>query len=394
MSLAGEMQQKTGPAPVVNTGATTPVAPATAPTTEAINSDAATPAPAAAPAPVTNTEVATQAAPTNEGDQQSGASDIAPTDTTTVSTSDDGMDDAKVLEYLKKRSGKDVTSIDDLFAAPAQKAEPTEAEKAEFEQKFHADALKFGLETGLFKPSQLEAFHVENARSPRETALSRYAEEILAEDTELAEKMKTDKAGALAEIEERFQDEHFEHEEDNDPRKKRAQRRMQEQHNNYINSKYDKVINAADAFKAQLETQQNAVGYKAKVEKAFSALPTELKATIEGKEFSYKIPDNSRTELREQFLKEEVFNRLGEGAIEEAELGKTMHTALLNLEWSKAAVEFAKAHASEMLEQHKIGRKGIPVLEEGGGTAQSPIISGNQSIASKMQAEENAKKRK
>lgn len=328
---------------------------------------------------VTVTEIAKPAedSSTQKTDGSSDSGSTASTAEKTESPSADGAgsdeagEEARALAFLSKKAGKTITSLDE-FLKPKQE-DMSEEDQKKAREKFENDAIKYGLEKNLFSPKTLEAFNVDRAKDPREIALKVFAEEQLASDPELAEDYKNPekKAKALDEINERFSEAFFEHDEEGDWRRVRGQALMKQIADGYIQHKYGSVLNATGAFEEELNTQQSAVAYKGNVEKVFAELPQHLKITIEGKEFSYQIPENSRKSLQDQFLKRETFERFDNGNIKEEALRTTVNAALFNMEQTKFITEVCKAYASSVVADIKMGRKSIPAVVESSGTNQN-----------------------
>lgn len=346
----------------------------------------------------TVTEAAATAAATTHTDDAAAAPqegavtvrDISnPDDNTNTNPEDTDLDDAKVLAYLSKKTGKEITSLDSVIAPAATSTEPSEEEKRKMQEQFDNDAIKYALDKNIFDTKTLAAYNADKARDAREIALKVFADEQIALDPDLAERLKTDRAGVMAELDERFQDAFFEHEEENDWRRKRGQQQMQRTANEYINNKYGNVLGAGDAYEAELQTQHNAVGYKSKVEKVFAELPQQLTTIIDNKEFSYNVPETSRTAIREEFLKSETFRNLGEGNIEEPALRQTMEMAVFKMEQSKFIAEVAKAYAANQIAEIKMGRKNIPVYNEEAGSTINGNLLGEPSKAREMLARAN-----
>lgn len=87
------------------------------------------------------------------------------------------LTDEELMELVAKKSGRKLTSWDDLKSAP------TEEDKKKLEESRDSEKLSFGLKKGLFNKNQYESF-IADSKNPKDLVYARELAEAKADDQE------------------------------------------------------------------------------------------------------------------------------------------------------------------------------------------------------------------
>lgn len=288
------------------------------------------------------------------------------------------MSDADFLELLKKRTGRDIKSLDELIT-PAKPRTPEEIEADRVANK--EKAIQYGLQSNVFSTKDLEAYYVDNKRTDRDIALEMFTTAQLKEDSSLT----------TEQIEENFKELYFEDEEESNWKRKRKAEEMSYLAQQYREHKHSAIIGAEDGYENHTSVEQQAVAYKGAVDAVVSTFEKKLSFNIDGKDYFANVSDSSLLDVQEHLLSSDMFERLGKGSLNEGQLKQILNQSVIIKELPKIMDEVARSYATAVLEEAKLGRKGIlPNREAGEQDANLPVEY--QGKAKNLLAQHNAQK--
>lgn len=263
------------------------------------------------------------------------------------------MSDDDLLTLLKKKTGRDLKSIDELLKpAVAKTPEEAEAEKAANKEK----AIQFGLQNKLFNSEALAAFHIDNARSDRDIALEVFA---------VAQK-NLDDTLTPEQIEDQFREMYYEDEDDDNLKKKIKAQEIKDIAKQYRAYKHDAIIGAEDSYNNHVTAATQAANYKGLVESTVGAFNKKQSFKIGDKEYFSDLTDSTMASVQEQLLSSDMFNRLGQGSVSEEQLQTIVRQSAIIKELPRIVKEVAESYASDVLAAEKLGRRGVRPEREGG----------------------------
>ena len=273
------------------------------------------------------------------------------------------LTEAQVLEYIKKKKGLDIASLDQLQLPEEQKT-PEQIEKENQERR--ARAVAHGITNNLFSENDMKSYNVDSEKPAEVIAFELFKAEQLSKDNTLTEET----------IQERFNQRFYvDHEEDSWLRKDGLQQ-MQLLKDAYINNKYQNILNVDNVYDSYVQTENAARNYRTEIDKIFDGYNRVFTHTIQdtdldGKtplthEFKFNVDEGLIKTIKDSFLTQEHFERLIDGGVDMQSLPAIVNMAIKEATMSKLITEVAKAYASKVVLAREAERKGIKPVGNGG----------------------------
>jgi hypothetical protein len=298
------------------------------------------------------------AAPT-EGTQE-------PTPTGT-NNPEEGLNTDQVLAFLKKQ-GIEINSLEEI-KKPAEQKPLTEEELRQQEEEKRNAIRAFGLQAGKVTSTELDNYVRESSLPVNAMAYAIFRQSRL---DELKKEGVTDAELPTEEdLQAEFNDEYFQYADEKDPKRKRAENRMQREVDEYLKSKYKKVYSLEGEYEAHHSETNRRKEYNQVVEAALATIPDQLKVEIKGQSFTYKVPDEVRQRLKELYLGDAQFNTLKSTGLTKEQLAEAMEKNIRAIELDNIIKEVAEAYGAALLDAQGRGRRAIPA-SDGGLPAQQP----------------------
>lgn len=290
--------------------------------------------------------IVSDATPTKTEDQNNPESQP-----TVVVAATNDLDEAKVLEYLK-RNNINVSSLKEL--APKEDPEVI-AEKRENEK------LSYALSKNLFSKKEYESF-VADSKAPDALVFAEYLSEALAEDPDANEE----------DVRSEFIEKYGINEDPSSRKYKRGMKEIALMNDKILKAKYGKIYNA-DTTYSQHEQEQNrkrereafllseTPKYKADVEEIVSKLKGYKYQLSDKEEFPLEFSDEYLQSLKAKFLDPGYLEQMVEQKYEKEILTETMFLGALKENFPR----LVKSYAEKMLLEKQAGVKGIVHVHTG-----------------------------
>lgn len=284
-----------------------------------------------------------------------------PDPTPAAITADDDIPEEKLLAALKKR-GHDIASLEQLKVPDAPL---TEEQKKEQAKRLRAEAIAYGLTSNKFTQEEVEAFAVDQAKTPAEIAKTIFTDRLRQQEPNLTEE----------ELNERFDDWMMTNAEDGNWQKKMRQDEISNLQQLYIENKYGKILGITNEYQQAIILNKQRQEYDTAIEKAAGSLPDKMTfevpvikedGTTEIKNYSYTIPKDAVAAAKAEFLKEENFHILGKGDVNAQAIQEALTYAIKNRELDRIIATVSNSHASEQIKSIKMGRQGIMPTRDAG----------------------------
>lgn len=285
--------------------------------------------------------------------------------------------DDKLLEILRKRSGKDLKSLDEILNPPKELTEDEKRAKIEEEE---SEALQFGLKNKIFKKGELEAYNADKVKKPRDIAYEMFA----------AEELKNDDTLTPDDIQARFKSYMMEDLPEDSWMRQRREKEMDAAAKAYMATKYGAIENVGAQYKQYSEVLQRASAYKSNVESVISDLSTEYTTSFKDEDgdqkFTFKIPADLVLKAKEYFLHQDTFSQLNNGNVSKEDLAVAVNDLIIKQALKPIIEEVAKSYLATKAAALKMGKKGIKpegTLGSGGAAQQddAPVSPGPRSAS-------------
>lgn len=211
------------------------------------------------------------------------------------------MSDDDFLKLLEKKTGKKVTSVDELKAPPKP---PTAEEIKAAEEQEATEALEWALGSGKVKKDAYENAIKDKGKSKREIALQLFTNEL----------QEGDKSLSHEECEERFAEYYCETEPEDSWKRVKALKEMNSTADAYL-AQYSEIDNLPTSYKEYRTTAQRQKDYNKQLSAVAKELPTKLEFEvpyegIDGAKETLKYEVAVDDKIPAQLIKE--FQKLGE----------------------------------------------------------------------------------
>jgi hypothetical protein len=280
-----------------------------------------------------------------------------PTTTPSGTENSAELDEAAVLAYLRKSTGRDIKSLSELNSAPAAE---TDEERIAREQKFRDEATAFAINNNQLTSDELSSFAVERAKQSRDIAYDLFAEE----------QRELDAAITDEQIQERFAEYYAEDEEEGSWKRNMMAKRMESIADNHLKSKFGKVLSVEDSYREYLAVEKEVREYRDSVTRAVDESAQSLSFQIENTvatdeaekliSYSFTVPKESLDFVKNQMLDLGMFRMLKQGGLTDVQIQSAIKNALLTKELPNIVAEVAKSHAAKILLLKEAEFKAIP----------------------------------
>lgn len=274
----------------------------------------------------------------------------------TTSPADEETED-QLLERLAKKRGVDKSKLS-LQLTPDADLTPEQKTAAAKEAK--EKAFKYGLDNKLFSQDKYDQFVLDTAKPKADIAFSAFKADFIKEleGSADADSYNDD------DIKEIFDNLHFTSDDENSPRKKLANKRLEKAVQDYMNAQYGDVLTVEQKFAANQELEQKTHTYKGIVEQAFTQLPAQLTYDVDGVKIPFTPTAEALSAVKDLYLNSKAFETFG-GATQQS----IQDAAIKNLAISdlpRLLTEVSQAYHAEKVKTLKLGRHGIPPEREVG----------------------------
>lgn len=293
------------------------------------------------------------------------------------------IDDAAVLEYLKK-SGKNINSLDDI-GKPAS-AELTDEEKREQAEQRRDAVRKFALTNKKATSTDFDNYVRETSIPKKELAFRLYKEErltALKKANTPADQIPDDKA-----LQEEFNEAHFQYAAEDDAKRLRSERLLEQSVDNYIQDKYANILDLEEEYDSHEQTTVRKQDYGKLIDSVVDGLGTEMSFEIiidkdKGTKFpfTFKITPEVQKAMKATYMNDTSFNLFGQGNVNKELLEQAIRGNIIQREYQNIISEGAVAYASSLMDEKAKGRRGIPPVRkeegnEGGEKTVNKVVKG------------------
>jgi hypothetical protein len=295
-------------------------------------------------------------------------------------------DEATLLRKLQKK-GINVSSLSEL--KPAEKViGPTEAELQQQEADRQANIRMYGLREKIVTTSDLDQFAADTKKDTADLAFEAWVEDEYG-DTPV------DKRPSQQDLADEFNESFYQFASEDDPKRLRAEKKMQKIAQQYLKQKYGHVYGLESRFNENLELQSQRSAYNATVDEAFQAVGNTIDFEIptgkDGKQIKkipFKILPEDLAPLREQFLSDDTFALLGKTKKDKEYLVNAIRSGFIAKRTPEIVAYVAKVHGEAMAMAAEKGLRGLPLAEDGS-EARNPGDAIPTNIKSKAILERN-----
>lgn len=331
----------------------------------------------------------------NKGDDPAAAAKVEPVVPAATADPQGGgataePDEQSILKVLAAR-GINVKSLSEL--TPPAPAEPalTEAEKEAAEQQRQNDIRSFGLATGKITTKYFDSYIRESGLDPVELGFKLYRATREAEA-----KAAGDDAPDKDDLQKEFDELNFQYAVDSDPRRKAAEKRLQKDIDNYLETEYEKIYSLEGEYNTHQEALKKRKAYTADVNRAVSAIGDTLPFTVtdesnpsQKQEVVLKIklrPDEIKA-IETHFAGDEMFNAIGKNGVDAKNLAEGITNSLITKNLKRIISEVALAFADLKIKGIKMGRREIFTgTATGADAAGKKVTSGVKKILDRNKA--------
>lgn len=284
------------------------------------------------------------------------------------------IDEDKILAYLTKKSGKEISSIEDFINPKAEVSdEERETAKVQAKEKRDSDKIAFGLSNGIFNSKELSSYATDTEKY-QDFVFGVYAADQKAKDSELTD----------ADIEEEFAFK-FSTEDDKDSRSYQAgQNLLKNIAESLLQQKYPKIVsleNEYASFEQAQEAEQKIIKATPKYTKDVSAIKEELKSvSIEmGNEtFDVELPSDTVDTIVSDLLNPHYAKMKIASGWDKKSLMETATVSAI----MKSMPLILKKYADKEVLKHQAGTRGIaPQGRTGRDSKQVADLSADQQKA-------------
>lgn len=266
-------------------------------------------------------------------------------------------DEATIIRGLKAQ-GIDVASLLELKAKTTPPpAEPSPEEKAKLDQQKKNNIRSHALQTGQVTTTELDAFARESETPAIDLAYSLFKKERLAEVPQ-GTTPPTDK-----DLRDEFDEANFQYAEATDPKRIRAEKRLNAEVEGYLQQTYPKIYDMEEVYNNHEQTQTQRTGYNTLVDDAVTSLGTEITFDLqddkEAVNYPVKFSPEQIAEIVKLYKGDPMFNTVGKAGVSKENLALAMKNSFIAKFLPKILSDVATAHASKKLETAAKGRRGI-----------------------------------
>lgn len=325
----------------------------------------------------------------NAGDQQGAGAGADASEGSGSASGEDELSDEALVLALQKR-GMNVKSLNEV--GPLAQHEPTEAEKQELEAKRKNSVRAYALENNIVTSTVFDDYARESSMPIDDLAFTLYAQERIAEEQEA--NTPADQLPSEAELREDFDELYFRKATESDPKRRYAEKRLQNKVEEYLQTKYSSIYELEDKYNDHTATLQQRNLFNETVETVIaSKVGTEMPYSFIGEDgktshsYPVKITEAQLNAAKSVLLSDKTFQILvSSGGISKETIDQTLKTVLREQNEQQYLSQVIHAHTSKKIEEIKKGRREIfNTTGEGEGGEGGKVINKNV----KVQLEKN-----
>jgi hypothetical protein len=300
----------------------------------------------------------------------------------TVINEDDITDDL-VLKVLNKRKGTQFKSLDELNKPAENHQQPSEEELRQQQAERQNNVRAWALQNKKVTSTDFDQYAQESSVPYVELAFGLYKTERI---EALKAAGKTDFPDDKA-LKEEFDDLNFQFAKADDPKRVKAEARLQGEVENHLATKYEKIYSLEDEFSAQENTTNLRTNYNTTINQVFTEAATEfaeLTFEIAGEKkdekipYKFKISPELLNTVRAEYQSDGSFSILGQGKPDAANIKAAVRNTLISKALNEIISEVANAHGNAVRDAIAKGRRNIVDRTENqgseGGKVSSPLV--------------------
>jgi hypothetical protein len=293
-------------------------------------------------------------------------------------------DESVLLRRLAKK-GINVSSLAEINKPPSSdEPQPTAEQVQAREDERRSQVRMYGLKEKLVTTTELDQFAADSQRPYAEVAFEAWKQDEYGD-------VKPEDRPTEAELADEFNEAHYQFAKEDDPKRIRAEKKLQKIAQSYMKQKYGKVYELDTRFNESQEVGQLQTSYQTTVTEAFSELGDTLSFTIkDGKKdytYSFKFLPEDLQSARQRFTDDSSFDVFGRTKTGKADLINAIKAGLVSKHQEKIIAYIADTHAKAMVLAKEKGLRGIPPEANGSGPAAAD--AGIKNVHMKATLEQN-----
>lgn len=296
------------------------------------------------------------------------------------------LDETQLIAQLAKK-GISVKALNELNKPEVKTPEQIEADA----QQKRDEMRQFALRSKKVSSTEFDNYVKETNIPVKDLAFTLYKKERLDELKTAkvpADQLPDDKA-----LRDEFDEAHFQYADENDPKRKNAEKLLNKTVNDYIDDKYSSIINLESEYDNHMQSTEKKGAYNSIVESVVGSIGDEMEFEIpinKGKfPFKFKVTPDRIKAIKELYLSDASFGMFGQNANEEM-LKAAVRGNIIQAEFDNILSEGAIAYYASKVEDIQKGRRGIkPDRDESGSGGGEKKV--NKVVQGILQNKENQK---
>ncbi len=288
----------------------------------------------------------------------------------------DDIPEDVLFAALEKRGFKG-KSLEELTKPAARQLSPEEEATAQQERQ---DLMRqFALRNKLVTSTDFDNYVKETNLPKTDLAFLLYRKERLEELKGSAEEVPTDEA-----LRNEFDEIHHLYADENDPKRKRAEKLLNKTVDDYIDDKYSAIVSLEDTFSAHESEKEQRGVYNGVVKSVLSELGNTMEFVVkDGKNevpVKFNISPQLIAKIEKNYMADLSFQSFGKDKVSKDLLLQAIRGNVIASEFDQILTEAAVSYHAKMFEQIPKGRRGIlPTREtgsDGGEKRENKVIKG------------------
>jgi hypothetical protein len=288
----------------------------------------------------------------------------------------DDIPEDVLFAALQKRGFKG-KSLEELTKPAARQLSPEEEAAAQQERQ---DSMRqFALRNKLVTSTDFDNYVKETNLPKTDLAFLLYRKERLEELKGSTDEMPTDEA-----LRNEFDEIHHLYADENDPKRKRAEKLLNKTVDDYIDDKYSAIVSLEDTFTAHESEKEQRGVYNGIVKTVLGELGNTMEFVVkDGKTevpVKFNISPQLIAKIEKNYMADLSFQSFGKDKVSKDLLLQAIRGNVIASEFDQIITEAAVAYHAVMFEQIPKGRRGIiPTREtgsDGGEKRENKIIKG------------------
>lgn len=289
------------------------------------------------------------------------------------------LSDEELLRIVSERTGRQLTSLDELNQ-PEPSRELTEEERRQEEERIRNEAIAYGISNKLFTRKDLEAYLTDKSKSPRDVAFAVFAQQMREVAPGVTDEELSDQFATWA----------HEHEEEGHPLRKIKEAEMQRMHSSYLNENYGTILQIDQRYVQDQQVLSEGQQYGQTISRLFGDLtdgtkPYEMTFSVGTLgDYKYEVSAETLNTIKDQYLNADTFRALGEKAKDSKLLSEMIKNAIIAKDVNKIIHRVAEAHKAKALLAVAAERHGVlpqrPIESQQNNSPQSGLGKFSQAV--------------